>query len=88
MRSGILKSHLGVRSVPCAPEHPGDLVATQRAAILAIWLYAGRRMTAREIEQATGLSSAAVWNLTDKLSDVLPIVRDDDNGGRWQWVDD
>lgn len=62
-----------------------DLRSGQRAALAAVWLRAGRDFTPDELGAELGVSAAQVRLILAQLSEVLPIVRDEDR--RWRWLE-
>jgi len=75
-----------LKTCGAAPEYPSDLNSQQRVALITLWLAAGRKLTTADLMTATGLSSGATWLLMSRLSNVLPIWKDDD--GRWRWIEE
>jgi len=78
MRSVVLQT------CGAAPPEPADLCGQQRAALVAVGLAAGRRMTMMEIAGAVGLTRQGAVAMMDKLSVIMPIAQDDD--GAWVWL--
>ena len=58
-----------------------DLVATERAAMLAWWLARGQRLTTRGAAVRLGYSVSAAHHMLHKLERVIPIER---RNGLWQ----
>ncbi len=59
------------------PENPDELLAQQRAALLA-WAFAhGAQLTTRQVADKLGVTWMGAHFLLDKLSLVIPITRDD-----------
>ena len=57
-----------------------DLVAQERAALLA-WAFAhGWQPTTRQVADKMGLTYHGAWFLLERLARVLPITRDDSVG--------
>jgi len=80
MRSALLQT------CGAAPPEPADLCGQQRAALVALWLACGRKMTMTEIAGAVGLTRQGAVAMMDKLSAIMPIAQDD--AGRWRWVEE
>ena len=55
----------------------------ERAGLLGAWLVSGETVTCAQVAQAFGMSWAGAWRMLDKLSAVLPIVR---NGADWRML--
>lgn len=57
-----------------------DLVAQERAAIIAWALSRGKQMTTRQIAERLGTTYTGAWFMMQKLARVLPIAFDAMNG--------
>jgi len=64
-------------------EYPEDLVAQQRAGLTVMYLMLGRTVTINELADELGIKPRGARYLLEKLSGVLPIVRD---GPFWLWM--
>lgn len=62
-----------------------DMVATERAALVAWWLAGGTRLTTTEFAIRVGLKAKSAWHLMNKVARVLPICLDEE--GRWHRID-
>lgn len=62
------------------PDCPDELVAQERAALVAWWLSRGAQMTTRVIAERTGMGYVGAWDMMQKLARVLPIAFDKLNG--------
>jgi len=58
------------------PDCPEELVAQERAALLAWWLARGGQLTTRQAADKLGVTYLGAWRILQKLSRVLPIVFD------------
>lgn len=56
----------------------GELVTTERVAIVVGRIMLGKRMTTREIAEYVALSPSGAWRMMDKIGRVLPIRQVDD----------
>lgn len=81
--SGDCVGCFAAMTMGAAPEYPEELAVSERAALLATWLQAGRAMRTAEVAQLLGVSPHGARKLLTRLSGVLPIVQD---GHVWRWV--
>lgn len=56
------------------PECPEELVAQERAALVAWWFARGAQLTTRQAADRLGVSWLGAWRMLQKLSRVLPII--------------
>jgi hypothetical protein len=64
---------------------PGELIPTERIALVAAALALGGTVTTTFLAAELGITRSGAWRLLTKVSRVLPITSDDDE--RWYWVD-
>jgi DNA-binding IclR family transcriptional regulator len=53
-----------------------DMVAQERAAIVAFALASGEQLTTQQIAERVGLTYSGAWRLLQKLARVCPITKD------------
>lgn len=63
---------------------PGELIPTERVALVAATLALGGTVTAATIANQFGITRVGAWYILTKISRVLPIAMDDD--GHWYWL--
>ncbi len=63
---------------------PGELIPTERVALVAVDLALGGTVTTTFLAAQLGISRSGAWRMLTKLSRVLPITSDDDE--RWYWL--